>query len=53
MSVKNIRFDFRLSEELAIDMKKVMKIMGYDNISKFIRNTIITMVKHAKEENHI
>lgn len=44
---------FRLDPELLQDVTHLMKVMQYDNMSKFIRKMLKTMVKHGKKKGII
>ena len=48
MTYKSEAIFFRLEPELLKDVNKLMKVMEYDNMSKFIRKLLKTMVKHGK-----
>jgi len=53
MTYKTEGIFFRLNPELLEDVNKLMGIMKYDNMSKFIRKMLKTMVKHGKEKGII
>ena len=53
MTYKTEGIFFRLEPELLEDVNHLMKVMEYDNMSKFIRKMLKTMVKHGKRKGII
>lgn len=52
MSIKKL-YAFRMDDDLALGVRDLMKAMEYENLSKFIRKMLKTMVKNGKKKGII
>lgn len=43
----------RVDNNFLEDIRKLMDLLGEETISDFIRNTILTMVRNAREKGHL
>ena len=50
---KNIFIGFRITPEMASNLNKLMEVMEYDNVSKWIRKMFKVMIKNGKEKGII
>ena len=53
MSNKELFIGLRINDDMASNVRKLMEVMGYSNVSKFIRKMIKTMINNGKEKGII